>query len=194
MWRLAQDHKYKNGYEQWSSICLIYLLPTSIASAWRNNEKATKFRVCGEFKDIQISSIQKLELQDMDSSADLLGLVLILTLTGCQEADTNKNRDTVGFIKSNLNELLVLILLCHYKLADQHIYSAHFNELPRLPKVPRLALANFDPIFEGILREERTISTATLVPRSFSELVGSMLRVDEDDQVFFSNFYIIIID
>lgn len=108
---------------------------------------------------------------------------MVLALSGCDEPDSSKSRDITGFIKANLEELLILICLCHYPLAEEHIQSAHFDELPRLTKIPRAALSNFDPLFEGILREQRSISTSSLVPRSFSDLVDEALNVDQENRV-----------
>jgi hypothetical protein len=108
---------------------------------------------------------------------------LVLALSGCTETETTKNRDSVGFLKMHLNELLTLAALCHYKLAEQHVQSARFEQLPHLPKIPIAALANLDPLFEGIMRQEKTITTSSIVPRSFSDLIVNVLRVDEENQV-----------
>lgn len=121
----------------------------------------------------------------MESKADLLGIVFVLALSGCYEPDPSKTRDIVEFITANLNEFLILIFLCHYKLADQNVQSSRFDHMPLFNRVPRLALTNLDPLFEGILREEKSISTSALVPRSFSELMESILQVDEDERVSF---------
>lgn len=110
---------------------------------------------------------------------------MVLSLTGCH-SEATRNRDIVGFLKTHLNEILILVFLCHYKLADQHIQSAHFDQLPHLSRIPIQALVNLDPLLEGILREERSINTSLLVPRSFSDLVRTMLKVDEDNQIDFN--------
>ncbi|KAI6174783.1 TBCC domain-containing protein 1 [Aphelenchoides bicaudatus] len=114
--------------------------------------------------------LKNMESVNVDSKADLLGLVLVLALTGCTESETTKNRDAASFLKLHLKELLVLTALCHYKLAEQHVQSARFSELPNLPKIPRAALANLDPLLEGIMRKDKTISTSVMVPCSFSEV------------------------
>jgi hypothetical protein len=109
--------------------------------------------------------------------------VIVLALSRCDEPDASKSRDITGFIRTNLEELLTLICLCHYPLVDEYVKSAHFDELPRLNLIPRSAISNLDPLFEGILREQRSISTSSLVPRSFSDLVEEVLSVDSENRV-----------
>ncbi|KAI6204119.1 TBCC domain-containing protein 1 [Aphelenchoides besseyi] len=123
-----------------------------------------------------------LEGANLEAKADLLGLLLVLAFTGCSENE-NGRRDVVSFMKSRLDELLTLVLLCHYHLADEHIQTARFEGLPMIEKIPRGALVNLDPLIEGTMRTEKTMSTADVLPQPFSELVDSVLRADQNDEV-----------
>ncbi|KAI6179765.1 TBCC domain-containing protein 1 [Aphelenchoides besseyi] len=122
-----------------------------------------------------------LEEANLKAKADLLGLLLVLAFTGCPENE-NGRRDVVSFMKSRLDELLALVLLCHYHLADEHIQTVRFEGVPMIKKIPRGALVNLDPFIEGTMRTERTMSTADVLPQPFSDLVDSVLCADQNDE------------
>ncbi|CAD5207882.1 unnamed protein product [Bursaphelenchus xylophilus] len=119
---------------------------------------------------------------DLESRADVLGLVVALALLGCAP-DENGNRNVAKYIKDNLNVFLSCLLLCNYALASENITSSRLEQIPRLDLIPATALSNLDVLFEGTLRTEKQMSTVGVIPTSISALLMAVMHWELKDQI-----------